>query len=490
MTLKRNFFEMIEDYVLDAHNPIEREEFETELKSNPELSAEVKFERKMQAAIAEKDVLNLRKTLESIGSQTINEQTPFGLLEGFDNVQQLSEILAPEELLKFFDSLPKAHVYQHELASIENIHEFFREQNLLGMETEEEFLMEEFSELEEIEGLEDAILEKDILNLRDTLTRVSAISRHQFSVKEIDNYLNGELDGEELKRFEQELVVNGSLQQDVFLHRGIEIAMLDSQLISLRQKMTELMNIESDSLLESSSDTTVDKNGAVLDGLNKNSFSDAELNLKNNLDNSIGEFDVFALRQKLHLVKHEIQRKEIKSFISGTNTPKTQWWRASVAVAVIVFAFVGLLRVEFGSDNIYEKYYSAPEWAPQRSVSPDLGILQQANQYFVQGDYETAITFYDKAIRENKEKFVFQFYKAASLQGLEKFDEAIPEFTNVILHGDNMFIEESEWYRALCYIRLNQKEIAKEQLLAITRKNGYYASDAKAILRKNKHLPR
>ena len=77
--------------------------------------------------------------------------------------------------------------------------------------------------------------------------------------------------------------------------------------------------------------------------------------------------------------------------------------------------------------------------------------------------------------------------RAASLQNLERYTEAIPEFTNVILHGDNLFIEESEWYRALCHLKLNQKEVAKEQLLAIVRKRGFYASDAKAILRKTRY---
>ena len=486
MTLKTKFFEMIEGFLMDDLNPVEKKEFETELKVNPKLSAEVKFEKQMQSALAEKDVLKLRETLKSIGKQVVNSQTPFDLLDDFENVRQLSDILAPEELLEFFDSLPKAHVYQHELASNENVHEFYRQQNSQEIEDEEEMILSELWDLEEIEGLEDAILEKDILNLRDTLSKVSSLVKHQYSVKDIDNYLNGELKGKQLEQFEHELIVNSALQQDVFLHRSIEIAMFESQLIALRQKMAELMKLQShngvDYPFEESmaDDTTPVK-------INDDFPSDAESNLKNNLDKSLGEFDIFALRSKLHIVKNEIQRKEAKSFISDTNMQKSQWWKASVAVAVIVFALAGLFRVELGNNKVYEKYYKVPEWAPQRSVSADLSVLQQANLYFAAGDYETALTFYDKAIRESNEKFVSQFYKAASLQNLERYTEAIPEFTNVILHGDNLFIEESEWYRALCHLKLNQKEVAKEQLLAIVRKRGFYASDAKAILRKTRY---
>src|SRR5690606_10425658 len=129
-----------------------------------------------------------------------------------------------------------------------------------------------------------------------------------------------------------------------------------------------------------------------------------------------------------------------------------------------------------------------PEWAPQRSVNADLGFLQQANSYFAGGEYEKALQLYEKAINENEEKFVFQFYKAASLQNLERFEEAIPEYSAVIKHGDNMFVEEAEWYRALCYLKLEQKESAQNQLLAIINKKGYYANDAKAVLRDRKSV--
>lgn len=328
---------------MDDLNPVEKKEFETELKVNPKLSAEVKFEKQMQSALAEKDVLKLRETLKSIGKQVVNSQTPFDLLDDFENVRQLSDILAPEELLEFFDSLPKAHVYQHELASNENVHEFYRQQNSQEIEDEEEMILSELWDLEEIEGLEDAILEKDILNLRDTLSKVSSLVKHQYSVKDIDNYLNGELKGKQLEQFEHELIVNSALQQDVFLHRSIEIAMFESQLIDLRQKMAELMKLQShngvDYPFEESmaDDTTPVK-------INDDFPSDAESNLKNNLDKSLGEFDIFALRSKLHIVKNEIQRKEAKSFISDTNMQKSQWWKASVAVAVIVFALTGLFR--------------------------------------------------------------------------------------------------------------------------------------------------
>jgi hypothetical protein len=40
----------------------------------------------------------------------------------------------------------------------------------------------------------------------------------------------------------------------------------------------------------------------------------------------------------------------------------------------------------------------------------------------------------------------------------------------------------------LCYLKLERKELAKEQLIAIINRNGYYANNAKAILKRTRFL--
>jgi tetratricopeptide (TPR) repeat protein len=495
MIHKTKLFELIEDYLMDALSQSEKSEFETELHRNGELREEVKFEKDIQSAITEKEVLNLREKLESVSKQVKDGNTPFDLLEGFENIQQLSQTLPPEELLKFYDSLPKAHVYQHEMVSNENIHEFFREQNIPGLEND--VMLDDLDENDiELEGLEEAVLEKDILNLRATLGKVSASVREQCSTDEIDRYLSGELIGKELERFEQELAVNRILQREVAIHRELENALMELDVMNLRDEISHLMETEtswnvSEQQIEDfiSGSLEGEELEMFLAELSENTDLKAEVALRRNIDMAVGEKDILNLRDKLLNVQHEVKNKEIKSLIPDTKVQHMNWWRAGVAVAVILFAFTGILRNEFGNINhTYNKYYEQPEWAPQRSVTADLGFLQQANGYFVNGEYDKALVLYDKAIKENDEKFVFQFYKAASLQNLEKFEDAIPEYSKVIEHGDNMFVEEAEWYKALCYLKLERKDLAKDQLHAIINRNGYYANDAKAILKRTRFL--
>jgi tetratricopeptide (TPR) repeat protein len=496
MIPKTKHFEWIEDYLMDRLNQQERNEFETELANNSELSEEVKFEKEVHAAILEKDVLNLREKLETVSKQSKNGNTPFSLLEGFENIRQLSEKLPPEELIKFYDSLPKAHIYQHELVSNENIHEFFREQNIPGLESE--IISDDFDELDfELDGLDDAVLEKDILDLRETLGKVSASVREQCSSEEIDRYIGGELIGQELERFEQELAVNSILQREVAIHRELENALLELDVMNLRGEISHLMKTETSwNVTEIQIEEYI---SGSLEGeelemfqaeLNENTDLRAEVSLRRNVDAAIGEKGIFALRDKLKNVQQEVKNKEIKSLIPDAKVQQMNWWRAGVAVVVVLFAIAGICKNELGNniDQTYNRYYQQPEWAPQRSVATDLGFLQQANNYLVEGEYQKALLLYDKAIKEKEEKFVYRFYKAASLQKLGRYEEAIPEYSEVIQHGDNIFVEEAEWYRALCYLKLEQKEAAQKHLLAIINRKGYYADDAKAVLRKTRFL--
>jgi tetratricopeptide (TPR) repeat protein len=491
MIPKTKLFEMIEDYCLNNLNKPEKNEFETELKKDQELRDEVKFEQELQTAITEEDVLNLREKLGKTAKKyaDIDEKASFDLLDDFADIQELTSTVPPEELLDYYDSLPKVHVYQHEIHSNENIHQFYKEQE--QPELNEELFDDEFEELE-LEGLEEAILEKDILDLRDTLSKVSQTVQVQYTTEEIDNYINGELSGKKLEEFEEELEINSSLQREVQIHAELESALDEFDVTELRDKLSGLMETEtswnvSEKEIEEFIDGTLE--GESLEEfkaeLDLNTDLKAEVALRKNVDASVGEFDIMSLRNKLAQTRNEIESKETKSIVPDTKVQKLQWWKVGAAVIVLMFAFGGLLKNEISSTNqVYDNFYQSPEWSPQRSVLADLSYLEEANILFANGEYKKAISLYDEAISKSSEDYVYRFYKGASFQNLEKFEMAIPEYSKVIEHGDNMFIEEAEWFKSLCYIGMGEKKKAKEQLLAIIERKGFYEQDAKAVLRK------
>lgn len=490
MTPKIKLIELIDEYLEERLTEQEKLEFEDELRRNEELKDEVKMEREIQNAILEKDVLNLRNKISEVTKSKQNAS--FELFEGFVNIGQLNLDIPSGELLEFYDSLPKAHIYQHSLISNENIHEFYREQIL--SESKEDADAEDFDDLE-FPGLEEAIQEKDIMDLRNTLEKVSELVKLPYSSEEIEKYNTGELSKNEMEKFEKELAINSSLRQEVEIYREIDKALGELDISKLRNRLSGLVKTETSwnvSAKDIEDFIDGELEGKVLDEFRaeyeKNTDLKAEVSLRVNVNKAIGEKDVISLSGKLREMKKDISKKDTKSIIPDENRNKLHWWRAGVAVAVILFVVSGLFRNDFVSiDKTYDYFYQSPEWSPQRSASSDLSYLYEANKYYSNGEYLKAIKLYDKAIKEYKENAVYHFYKAASLQNMEKFSEAVPEYTKVINNADNIFVEEAEWNKSLCYLKLNNKDLARDLLKGIIKRNGYYASDARAVLRRLKY---
>ena len=509
MIPKAEFFEWIEDYCLERLSKIEKQQFEAELKHNSELRSELQLQKEIQSSIIEKDVINLREKLNEI-KQNSNIKTKdngsFELFDDFADIQEITNTVSPEDLINYYDSLPKVHVYQHELSSKENIHHFYKEQNQGHHNGEEEALnafgFDDLEEFDDLEGLEEAIMEKDILNLRETLSQVAKSVKPQVSTEEIDKYLSGELKGTDLKKFEAELEQNRALKKEVELHIEMEGALGETDILDLRNQLSHIMSTETSwNVSEQSIEEYIDGEleGELLDEfiaeLNENTDLLAEVTLRRNVNEAIGETDIFALRDKLNSARESSENTEMKSIVPDRSIHLFNNWRRVVAVAVILLGISGIYNIAFNSlDSTYNSFYTSPKQSAERSVvsvetitSDELNYLNEANYFYNSGNYKKAIELYDLALDGNeKGDFVSHFYKGASLQNLNKFNEAIPEYNQVIKQGDNLFLEEAEWNKSLCYLKLGNKTLAKQQLEAIVNRNGYYKKDAKVVLRRLK----
>ena len=496
MIPKTDFFDKIEDYCIEQLEENSRLEFEEELKKNPKLRSELDFWIEIKNALLEKEVITLRHKLKNDIPQMKPAISGDELFESFNNIsdiQELTEILSSEELINFYDSLPKVHVYHHESRSNENIHHFYKEQKVLETpDVEDDF---DNIELKDFDGLEEAILEKDILHFRQTLKQVAKSVEPQFTIEEIDNYINGELTGSELLDFENDIYQNSSLKDEVALHQNIEKSLTEFDVINLRSQISNILRTETSwKVSEKSIEDFID---GILEGealtefkseLNDNTDLIAEVKLRNQINESIAEFDIFNLRKELTVAKESADIKKINMIIPETKSGKWKFLRRSVAVLVILLGIAGVLRNSFVStENTYEHYFVTPAWSPERSVSNEITLLQKANIAYVNAEYTKVVKILDELSSTGNESAVFDFYKAASFQEMNKYNEAILEYTRVINQGDNLFIEEAEWYRSLCYLKLKNYEKSRTELLAVIERKGHYQNDAKAIMRRLKY---
>lgn len=496
MIPKTDFFDKIEDYCIEQLEENSRLEFEEELKKNPKLRSELDFWIEIKNALLEKEVITLRNKLKNDIPQmkpAISGNELFESFNDFSDIQELTEMLSSEELINFYDSLPKVHVYHHESRSNENIHHFYKEQKVLETpDVEDDF---DNIELKDFDGLEEAILEKDILHFRQTLKQVAKSVEPQFTIEEIDNYINGELTGSELLDFENDIYQNSSLKDEVELHQNIEKSLMEFDVINLRNQISNILRTETSwKVSEKSIEDFID---GILEGealaefnseLNDNTDLIAEVKLRNQINESIAEFDIFNLRKELTAAKESADIKKINMIIPETKSEKWKFLRRSVAVMVILLGIAGVLRNSFVStENTYEHYFVTPAWSPERSVSNEITLLQKANIAYVNAEYAKVVKILGELSSTGNESAVFDFYEAASFQEMNKYNEAILEYTRVINQGDNLFIEEAEWYRSLCYLKLKNYEKSRTELLAVIERKGHYQNDAKAIMRRLKY---
>ncbi len=493
MTL--NYYKQIEDYCQDQLDDQIKIQFEAELKLDAELRNEVKLRMEIQSAIAEKDVTNLRDLLQNVASQskTSNpKEDSFELLNDFSDIFELSEELSSEDLINYYDSMPKVHVHQHEMTINENIHQYYKDQNESIVSAESEELID--LDFAEFEGLEDAILEKDIISFRQTLSQVAKSVEPQFTVDEIDDFLNNDLTGADLESFEKEIANNRELKAEVELHKELEMAIQENEIINLRNQVSQIMESETSwNVSEENIEAFIDGEleAALLEEFNAelevNSDLIAEVELRRQVNEVPGEMDVYKLRSALNDAKESIKSNKVRNLIPEVDNKLYKFLRTSVAIIIALIGVAGVLNSGYLSlDNAYDKFYETPTWSAERSISVDLNILKEVQSAYSAENYSEVLGFKEKIQKNLKENPVLNYYYGASSQKLNKFEEAIEEYSQVINHGDNLFIEEAEWYRSLCYMRLGNSIKAKHELLAIVEKNGYFKNDAKAVLRRMK----
>jgi hypothetical protein len=112
----------------------------------------------------------------------------------------------------------------------------------------------------------------------------------------------------------------------------------------------------------------------------------------------------------------------VKMIIPETKIGQIKFWRSSVAILIVLLGIAGVLRNGVVSvKSTYDNYYVAPEWSPERSLSAEVSLLQQANMLYSNADYNGVV----KILKTADKNPVLNFYKSASFQMVPKF--VLPE---------------------------------------------------------------
>ena len=276
--------------------------------------------------------------------------------------------------------------------------------------------------------IDEAIGEKDIMQLHSELKSILNVeSAHFRSTDEIEDYLNDELEVSAKNSFDNELMNNCVLADEVKLYGEISEALGERDVIELRATLEKISRIS----LEPGNQK---KRG------------------------------IFPLKLKRAI------------------------FYASAASVILLLGLNVIFRPHsYTSSELYLEYYQPvkSEMATTRSAErSEEGLLNQAMTKMSIKEYDTALKLFSDLLVQDQQNSFANFYIGAVYQAKGQYDDAIQSFTKVIAQGDNLFIEQAEWYLGLCYLTKDQRDKAISQFRKISIGDGYSKQQSIALLKK------
>jgi predicted Zn-dependent protease len=213
----------------------------------------------------------------------------------------------------------------------------------------------------------------------------------------INQYLEGELSGEALLAFEQEMLVNPDLAKEVTLYKKIN----DEMSGHLQQEKEEL-----------------------------------------------------ALTGNLEKLNEQYFKKP-----QGKVRSINRWWyaaAAAVAAAVILFMISPFSGSSFSNEKLYAYYSKDVEALPGgERGNPDDSLLVKASDLYNRKDYSKALPFLREILTRKPGETQLKLASGICYLQTGQFDPATGVF-NEIASGTTVFKNEAVWYKALTELKQNR----------------------------------
>jgi len=210
-----------------------------------------------------------------------------------------------------------------------------------------------------------------------------------------------------------------------------------------------------------------------------------EVKLRARTDMVLDNYASIQLRNKLRSI--EKQRAEAIPSRNGRRPSPVRY-----AAAIAVFALLGSILLFTGKnltgEEILERFYTPYEGVAASRSAESIADenYRTALDYYNIHDYSTAALFFSKVLEDNPGDMESTMLFGASNFEEKNYPVAEQSFKHVVVNNDNFFVEDAQWYLALCYIQTNEKSKAIDQLSLIRDSGSIYSKDARKILRKLK----
>lgn len=177
--------------------------------------------------------------------------------------------------------------------------------------------------------------------------------------------------------------------------------------------------------------------------------------------------------------------ERINSIVGGEIVPKTQktnYFRyAAILVAFITIVSYFLLNNTPSIDNYFVKDKGIPNLM---STSESATDWQNLMKLYKSDNLEKAFEVSSEIINSKKDNDTANYYHAVLAYDLKDFDTAKKYFGKVVRIKGSVFKSDAEFRLSFTFLKLSEKEKAKEQFEVIKNSDSPYNSDAETILNK------
>jgi tetratricopeptide (TPR) repeat protein len=208
-----------------------------------------------------------------------------------------------------------------------------------------------------------------------------------------------------------------------------------------------------------------------------------EVQLRKKTDNILRNQDVLSLRSKLSRI--EMERKAVKP------TPRFSRGKVFKSAAVITILLVlgsiaVLNRGNLSTDELlkpFDKLYQPSAGQRSLQINNNEDFIQGLD-YFNTSDYRNAAIYFTKVVEANPKDMAANLLNGISNYQDTQYADAKESFVKVIDDNKNLYIDQAQWYLALCYIRTDERDKAVRLLEAIKNEDGYFSKNASKMLRR------
>ena len=213
-----------------------------------------------------------------------------------------------------------------------------------------------------------------------------------------------------------------------------------------------------------------------------------EFRLEQDLDTALGESDIIDFRAMCIEAQEEVKLLH-STGARVIQTVRKYWYAAAAAVLVALIAGSLLIYQSgrYSDQKLFKMYYKSGEIGIKRSGNAN---MVEALMAYSKKDFVTASQAFEQVLSKDPANIPVQYYCGISNIEIGNYTRAIQLFNKIIKNDNNSYVEYAQWNLGLSYLANNQESDAVKQFKLIAAdENHTYRDQAKSILEKinNQH---